>query len=29
MVEEDLLDKQGGNPNNTHMLGFEYLTRIK
>ena len=29
MVEDLLLDKQGENPNNTHMLGFKYLTKIK
>ena len=29
MVEDLLLDRQGGNPNNTQMLGLEYLTKIK
>ena len=29
MVEDFLLYCQGGNPNNTHMLGLEYLTKIK
>ena len=29
MVEDLLLDRQGGNPNNTHMLGSNYLTKIK
>ena len=28
MVEDPLLDRQGGNPNNNHMLGLEYLLRI-
>ena len=29
MVEDILLDRQGGNPNNTHMLGLDYLKQIK
>ena len=29
MVEDILLDRQGGNPNNTHMLGFDHLTQTK
>ena len=29
MVEDILLDRQGGNPNNTHMLGFHHLTQTK
>ena len=29
MVEDILLDRQGGNPNNTHMLGFDHLIQTK
>ena len=29
MVENLLLDRQGGNPNNTHLLGIQYLQKIK
>ena len=29
MVEDILLDRKGGNPNITHTLGIEYLTKIK
>ena len=29
MVEDHLLDRQGGNPNITHTLGLNYLTQIK
>ena len=29
MVEDILLDRQGGHPNNTHMLGLDYLKQIK
>ena len=29
MVEDILLDRQGGNPNNTHMLGLDYLKETK
>ena len=29
MVEDILLDRKGGNPNITHTLGLEYLTKIK
>ena len=29
MVEDLLLDRQGGNPNNTHMLGLDHLSKIK
>ena len=29
MVEDLLLDRLGGNPNNTHMLGLNFLTEIK
>ena len=28
MVEDILLDRQGGHPNNTHMLGLDYLKQI-
>ena len=29
MVEDIILDRKGGNPNITHTLGSEYLTKIK
>ena len=29
MVEDILLDRKGGNPNKTHTLGLDYLTKIK
>ena len=29
MVEDILLDRKGGNPNNTHILGLDHLTKIK
>ena len=29
MVEDLLLDRQGGNQNNTHMLGLDHLSKIK
>ena len=29
MVEDPLLDRYGGNPNITHTLGINYLTKIK
>ena len=29
MVEDIILDRKGGNPNITHTLGLEYLTKIK
>ena len=28
-VEDLLLDRRGGNPNNTHLLGMQYLQKIK
>ena len=29
MVEDLLLDRKGGNPNNTHLLGLTNLIKIK
>ena len=29
MVKDLFLDRQGGNPNNTHVLGLNYLTQNK
>ena len=29
MVEDLLLDRRGGNPNNSHRLGLEYLNQKK
>ena len=29
MVEDLLLDRQGGSPDNTHMLGLQYLIKLK
>ena len=29
MVEDLLLDRQGGSPNNTHMLDLQYLIKLK
>ena len=29
MVKDLLLDREGGNPSNTHMLGLDHLTKIK
>ena len=29
MVEDLLLDRHGGNPNNTHLLRIQYLQKIK
>ena len=29
MVEDLLLDRRGGNPSNSHLIGLEYLQKIK